>query len=334
MKSKILLVLLCVLILLLTGSLYIYHYVSLPIQYPGEEKTLTIYPNSGFSTILDKLHSKGILENKSQFRMLAKITGKTSLLKAGEYRINTGWSRLKLLRVLSKGQLVLHKLQIPEGLAWWEIAKKVQKSGLASSKSFRRAVHNQTLLNRYNIPGKTAEGFLFPETYKISKTFRDSGKHIVKIMLREFREQTRRHLWGDQMPSPKRIQNIVILASMVEKETARLDEMRKIAGVFKNRLEKGMYLQCDPTVIYGIGRNFDGNLQTPDLKNASNPYNTYRHFGLPPTPICSPGIAALKAAKNPEEHSYLYFVSKGNGEHKFSRNLRDHNRAVRKYQLN
>ncbi|MFW6414870.1 MAG: endolytic transglycosylase MltG [Thermodesulfobacteriota bacterium] len=333
MKHKISLVLTSILVLLLTGTLYIYQYITLPMHYPGEEKNLTIYPDSSFSAILDKLHSKGILKDKSRFRILAKATGKASSVKAGEYRINTEWSRLELLQTLSKGQTILRRLQIPEGLAWWEIAQKVENSGIGDYESFRRAVHNQTLLKRYNIPFETAEGFLFPETYNISKAFRDSSQQIVEIMLTEFWEQTKRHLWGDKLPDPERIRRVVILASMIEKETSIQKEMGKIAGVFKNRLEKGMYLQCDPTVIYGIGRDFNGNLQTSDLKNGSNPYNTYRQFGLPPTPICSPGISALKAAKNPEDHSYLYFVSKGNGEHKFSRNLREHNNAVRKYLL-
>ncbi len=334
MKSRIFPVSWCLLIVFLCGFLYTYLYVSLPMQYPGKEKTLTIYPNTSFSAIVDKLYSKDILQNKLQFRILAKVKGKTSSLQAGEYKINTQWSRWKLLRVLSKGEVVLRKLQVPEGLAWWEIAEIVEESGLASANSFRRAVHNQTLLDRYNIPSKNAEGFLFPETYSISKSFQNSGKDIVKIMLKEFWEQSKRHLWENKPPAFKRIRYIVILASLIEKETSARQEMKKIAGVFQNRLEKGMYLQCDPTVIYGIGREFDGNLQSSDLKNASNPYNTYRHPGLPPTPICSPGIAALKAAKDPEDHSYLYFVSKGNGRHKFSRNLKEHNRAVRKYLLN
>jgi UPF0755 protein len=129
------------------------------------------------------------------------------------------------------------------------------------------------------------------------------------------------------------IRDKVTLASLVEKETGVAEERHRIAGVFVNRLKRGMRLQCDPTVIYGIGPEFDGNLKRKHLNNPANKYNTYRHGGLPPGPICSPGLDSIKAALNPEEHDFLYFVSRGDGTHKFSKTLAEHNRAVRRFQL-
>ncbi|MFW6178490.1 MAG: endolytic transglycosylase MltG, partial [Desulfohalobiaceae bacterium] len=135
------------------------------------------------------------------------------------------------------------------------------------------------------------------------------------------------------LPDAEQVHRIVTLASLVEKETGTPKERRRIAGVFQNRLDQGMLLQCDPTVIYGLGPDSDTRLRKKQLQDKDNPYNTYQHPGLPPGPICSPGLESLKAAIDPEEHSYLYFVSKGDGSHKFSRSLREHNQAVRKYIL-
>ncbi|MFW6005759.1 MAG: endolytic transglycosylase MltG, partial [Desulfonatronovibrionaceae bacterium] len=137
-------------------------------------------------------------------------------------------------------------------------------------------------------------------------------------------------LWGAM--EFEEIYQAVNLASLIEKETALPEERKTISGVFHNRLDKKMLLQCDPTIIYGLGLKFDGNLRRTHLQDWDNPYNTYRHRGFPPTPICSPGLASLEAALNPEEHDYLYFVSRNDGSHHFSRNLSQHNRAVRKFQ--
>ena len=334
MIKKLFFAFLLVFLLLAGAGTYLgYRYLHAPLKSPGETIVFQIRPGQSFARIVDELHEQNIISHPRLFIWLAKLTGKTTSVKAGEFRIDTGWSRLALLDHLHSGRVVLHKLNIPEGLTWWQTAKRIDQSGLAPYDSFSRQVHNQTLLQRFNIPAPSAEGFLFPETYHLSRTGPHRAQTILTVMLQEFREQTDKHLWPDKRPNPKRLLEIVTLASLVEKETAVPKERDRIAGVYRNRLQRGMRLQCDPTVIYGLGPEFDGNLTKKDLKDRSNEYNTYAHAGLPPGPICSPGLASLQAALHPEDHEYYYFVAKGDGSHKFSKTLREHNRAVRKYQL-
>lgn len=313
--------------------LAIHQYLFAPIQTPGSKQVIKIESGQSFTQITYSLSQKGIIDYPKIFILLGKIFGKTKQIKAGNFMINSGWSRVKVLQSLLKGQEVLYKLQIPEGLTWWETAKRVQRSCLATYKSFKRAVHNQTIINKYGLQGQTAEGYLFPETYAISNSTKNNALTIVKSFIQEFQSRTRNTVWQKDFPSPNKRYQTIILASLVEKESALPRERRRIAGVFKNRLERRMRLQCDPTVIYGLGPKFDGNLQKDDLLDRSNPYNTYIHPGLPPGPICSPGLESIKAACDPEDHNYLYFVAKGDGSHKFSRTLKGHNRAVQKYQI-
>jgi UPF0755 protein len=324
------LVLLC---LALYGAYRVTNYFYAPMRQPGREKIIRIRSGWSFDRVAEYLLQERIIQSKLSFKLLARLTDTSSSVKAGEYRINTSWSRMQLLSHLNQGDVRLHRLQIPEGLAWWETARLVAESGLADYRDFAAQVRNQELLDKYGIPGKTAEGFLFPETYYFSKREDGSAKRIVEKMLQQFWEKTEEKLWPKGRPGDDRLSRLVTLASLVEKETSVPEERPVVAGVFQNRLQRGMRLQCDPTVIYGLGRDFDGNLRTEDLRDSNNPYNTYRHSGLPPTPICSPGLASLQAAANPAEHDYLYFVATENGTHVFSRTLREHNRAVRKHQL-
>jgi UPF0755 protein len=311
-----------------------YTYLHTPLCRPGQSTIIRIETGTSFGQVVRQLAREGILQEPWKFRLLGTISGKAQAVKAGEFRIDTGWRPQRLLRSLVEGDEVLHRLQVPEGLTWWETARIVERTGLGTFEGFRRAVHDTELLREFDIPADTAEGYLFPETYMLPRPKENGARTVVRIMLRQFREQTSRKLWPEGRPDPEAVHRLVTLASLVEKETGVAQERPRIAGVFQNRLERGMRLQCDPTVIYGMGRDFDGNLQKPDLRDRSNEYNTYRHPGLPPGPICSPGLASLRAAQNPEDHAYLYFVSKGDGSHKFSRTLREHNRAVRRFQLN
>jgi UPF0755 protein len=322
-------------LLLLGGALFLvaYQYISTPIADPGREKIVAIPKGLSFNQIARRLQKEDIIKNAWKFRLLARIQDKAAKVQAGEFRIHTHWTPARILDTLTQGQAVLYKLSIPEGLTWWETARIVQKSGLASYSSFASAAQNSTLLRRYNIPGSTAEGYLFPETYHVPRPEDKDALPIVSSMLEEFREQTKQQLWPQGPPKTQKVHRIVTIASLVEKETSVAEERATVAGVYMNRLEKGMRLQCDPTTIYGLGRQFDGNLTKKHLKDSDNPYNTYQHAGLPPGPICSPGLASLQATLNPEEHDYLYFVAKGDGSHHFSKTLAEHNRAVRKYQL-
>ncbi len=294
----------------------------------------TIQKGENFTEVVHQLRTKGIIHPWWLFFLLGKITGKSRHIQAGEFLINTRWSMKELLEYLEKGAPYLHTIVFPEGLTWWQVARLLDKEGIVPFDEFKKVIFDRSFLKENNIPGSSAEGYLFPDTYKFEAgKDRHHAREVAETMIDQFWKMARTKLWPEGLPNPKRIYKIVILASMVEKEAMRDFERPIIAGVFVNRLRLHMRLQCDPTVIYGIGMNFSGRLRKKDLINRSNPYNTYVYYGLPPGPICSPGLASLQAAIHPMKHSYLYFVARGNGTHKFSRTLKEHNRAVYKYQI-
>ncbi|MFO7803223.1 MAG: endolytic transglycosylase MltG [Desulfovermiculus sp.] len=331
-KRNLALVVCSLVIASLLGFLFALQLVLYPVQTPGETVYVHIKPGHSLARITAELQDKGAVRNPRLFQVLARAVGLSSSLQAGEFALNTGWNRIKILRTLANGSHILHSLRIPEGLTWRQTAKIVAQSGLTTFEAFKKAVHDPELLQEFNIPAHSAEGYLFPETYRLPRPSNNTATPIVRIMLQEFHKQTEK-VWPKERPDAQVIHDVVVLASLVEKETAHPEERKTVAGVFANRLQRGMRLQCDPTVIYGLGASFDGNLTKKQLRDPENPYNTYAHAGLPPGPICSPGLAALQAAQDPEDHSYLYFVSQGDGKHHFSRSLREHNRAVRRYQL-
>lgn len=316
-----------------------YSFLKKPPQSPGQDVTVTVAPGETFYQVAEKLHAQNVITNVQYFRILAKHKGVLSSIQAGEFKLSTGWAPGKVLETLVKGKPILYKLAIREGLTWWETAKLVEKAGYADFDAFAAAIKDPQLLKKYHIPFKNAEGFLFPETYHLKKPTGKDAKMVAEVLVKMFWKQAAA-IWpgvankeNKQWPADDEIKKMVILASLVEKETGAPPERARIAGVYAQRLKRKMLLQCDPTIIYGLGTSFDGNLRRKHLNDPKNPYNTYQHAGLPPGPICSPGLDALKAAAKPEEHKFLYFVSKGDGTHYFSKSLREHNNAVRKYQL-
>jgi UPF0755 protein len=318
---------------ILLAGIYLYQYLYFPLQRPGTEKTVIIQTGESLRSVSKNLEQQGIIQDAQKFRLLARLSDKAQSIQAGEFALHTSWSRMRILEHLCSGQVVLHRLNIPEGLTWWQTADLVQAKDLTDYESFARAVQNKSLLQSFDIPAESLEGYLYPETYRLPRPLSGQAQPIVVQMVKQFFQVARNSLWPEGLPGPEEVQRTVILASLVEKETGLSEERRRIAGVFQNRLQRNMRLQCDPTVIYGLGPDFDSRLRKKELRDEQNPYNTYQHPGLPPGPICSPGLKSLQAAINPEEHSYLYFVSKGDGSHKFSKNLKEHNRAVRKYIL-
>ncbi|BBD08393.1 endolytic transglycosylase MltG [Desulfovibrio ferrophilus] len=308
-------------------------FLNTPPETYGREIVLDIQPGSTFDAVARTLRDKGLITNFKKFRMLARWEEKLGSIKAGEFRLNTSWTPIQILDAITAGQAMLHKLFIPEGLTWWQIGRLVDESGLASFESFEKAVHDKSLLAKFNIPFDNAEGFLFPDTYHLPRPRGKNAEPLVRAMLSAFWRHAGNKIWPTDRPKPKELARVMILASMVEKETGADAERERIAGVYANRIEKRMLLQCDPTVIYGLGTAFDGNLKRTHLKDKTNLYNTYARRGLPPGPICSPGFRSLEAADAPEKHRLLYFVSKGDGTHQFSSSLKEHNSAVRKYQL-
>lgn len=307
---------------------YDFHYR--PPETPGREVTFEVRPGETFFQVAAHLEVAGLIKNRKYFVGMAQDQRLTTQVKAGEFLLNTGMLPDAVLKNLTGSAGILHRFTVREGLAWWETARLAEAAGLCSAADFEAAMHNPAVLERYHIPAQSAEGYLFPETYMISKALEHGARDLVEVMVKEFFIQARAVL-GEPLPAPEALYRLVILASIVEKETGYSPERATIAGVYANRLKRPMRLQADPTVIYGLGPGFNGNLRTRDLADP-NPYNTYECDGLPPGPICSPGAASLKAAAQPEIHNYLYFVAKGDGTHYFSKTLTEHNAAVVKYQ--
>ncbi len=302
-----------------------------PAEVPGKETVVLIRPGMSLPAIANDLERQGLIRNSYAFLFLAKLHSRMGSARAGEFLLNSGWPLQEILRVLTTTSGIQHRVQVREGLPWWAAAKLFETEGLTSREAFAQAMRNAALLEKYGIPGPSAEGFLFPQTYQLARSFDDNSMVAVEIMLKEFQHQAQK-IWPQGLPPANELRRIVILASLVERETGEASERPRIAGVFANRLRLGMRLQCDPSTIYGLGENFDGDLRRAHLEDASNPYNTYAHAGLPPGPICSPGLDSLKAAMNPEAHAFVYFVARGDGAHEFSRTLDEHNRAVTRFQ--
>ncbi|CCO25324.1 Aminodeoxychorismate lyase [Maridesulfovibrio hydrothermalis AM13 = DSM 14728] len=321
--------------LMLVGSWFMYQtwtFLNLPPEMEGRKILFTVEPGQPLWTVSTNLSKAGLISDSKRFREYAQVQGKENKIRAGEFNLYTNMTAPQVLETLTTTSGILHKFSVREGLTWWDTADKAQMSKLTNYADFKKAVFDPVLLAKYKIPADNAEGYLFPETYLLTRPKKESGKTLVETMLKEFRKAAGK-AWNGKLPSPQEVHKTVILASLVEKETGDASERNRIAGVFVNRLNKGYLLQCDPTIIYGLGETFDGNIRKKHITDKSNPYNSYKHRGLPPGPICSPGLESIKAAINPEKHSYLYFVAKGDGSHYFSKSLKEHNAAVRKYQL-
>ncbi len=274
------------------------------------------------------LESEGLIRDARALRYWARWRGLSNQLKAGEYELSADLGTDEILSRLTRGQVLTHEITLPEGTRATEIAARLEERGLASADAFLAVVDDPGFVSELGLPGPTLEGYLYPETYKLPRGL--PPREIARTMVGEFRRA-----WRDvEARATERgmsMAEVVTLASIVEKETAAPEERPLIAAVFLNRLDRGMRLETDPTVIYGIP-DFDGNLKKRHLQDSSNPYNTYRHKGLPPGPIASPGSGALTAVVEPAESDYLYFVSMNDGTHKFSRTYREHSSAVDYYQ--
>lgn len=312
-----------------------------PAVAPAQNVEVTVNPGTTFRTLTPELVRLGAVRNADKFILLLRWMSYRDIphaLKPGRFRLNTGWTPQQVIDQLVNGSPLLDRVTIPEGLAWWEVGKRLEKARMVRFEDFAKLVHDPAFLRHWGIPFDSAEGFLFPDTYLIMRPLElneTTAKSVVGRLIDNFWRRTA-PLWpGGKRPGPSGrdgVRRLVTLASIVERETAVPSERPRVAGVYANRLRLNMLLQADPTTAYGLGEGFDGNLRRRHLDDESNPYNTYKRPGLPPGPICSPGLACLKAAANPEKHDYIYFVARGeDGSHVFSTNLATHNRAVREY---
>jgi UPF0755 protein len=305
-----------------------YRYATTPSQTSDATVAVWIKPGQNFSQTVDQLHKAGLVWHPKRFRWLARLRRDERRIRAGEYVLQASMSPAAVLDTLVRGETLLHRVVIPEGAAIFNIGQILEKAELVSQKDFLRAAFDPNLVKALGIEGDTFEGYLFPETYQFPRGV--TAEHIIKKMVAHFRSVFTAALAERARSRGLTTHQVVTVASIVEKETAKPEERPLIAAVFLNRLKRGMRLESDPTVIYGI-KGFDGNLTRKDLK-AFTPYNTYQIRGLPPGPIASPGRASIEAVLNPSGQPHLYFVSRNDGSHHFSRTLSEHNAMVNRYQ--
>ena len=301
-----------------------------PLAEP-EAKIVRIQPGMGLRPIARVLEAEGVIRNPTKFMLLAWWKGVGKKIQWGDFEIHTGEPPLTVLDLLTSGKTLLKRVTIPEGFTLKQIAERLANENLAAAEGFLASARDPAWLNELDLPGNSLEGFLFPDTYIFHRGM--PVRVMQKRMVNRFREvyQRCRSNGAADAPQGLNLNQTVTLASIVERETGQAGERPLIASVFYNRLRQGMALQSDPTVIYGI-KDFNGDLTKKDLQRPT-PYNTYVIAGLPPGPIANPGEDALRAVLYPAKTDYLYFVSKNDGSHYFSKNIQEHNRAVVRYQL-
>lgn len=307
----------------------VYRFLETPVSVPEEGVTFEIRPGAPFIAVSRALAERGIIDHPRFFSWYARVQGKGDAVHAGEYRIEPGATPPDVLQKFVSGNVLLHSFTIVEGWTFRELLANLgRREAVVSTLVYEDW---PKLMEMLDSDAAHPEGLFLPETYRFPK-----GTTDVDLLSRAhaLMQQALDEEWRNRSPDlPLETKyEALILASIVEKETARADERARIAGVFVRRLRKGMRLQTDPTVIYGIGEGFDGNLTRADL-NTDTPYNTYTRSSLPPTPIALPGRAALHAALNPAPGDDLYFVATGlgDGSHTFSATKKEHDAAVTEY---
>jgi len=292
------------------------------------ERLFQVEPGSGLGQVARGLEAEGLIRAAWSFEALGRLRGAGSQLRAGEYILSSALGAEQILERLTSGQVRTHRVAIPEGLTAREIADRLADAGLVDAGAFLEVIASPEAARDFGVEGPGLEGYLFPETYQLARGL--SPQEVAGAMVEQFRS-----VWDGLAPAAQEqglsMRETVILASIVEKETGAAPERPLIASVFHNRLARGMRLETDPSVIYGIP-DFDGNLRRVHLNDPSNPYNTYQHAGLPPGPIANPGAHALQAAIAPSDSAYLFFVSRNDGTHVFSRSYAEHVAAVNRFQ--
>jgi len=304
------------------------HYAKTPLNINGSQ-TVVIKPRSGLSSIANQLVTQGVLTEAKPFSLLARSLRKASSLQAGEYKFDQAITPFQLLLLLNEGKITKGKITLIEGKTFKEIRKQLALN--SSTTSTIQDLSDASVMALIGAKQQHPEGLFFPDTYYIDSVTKD-----ITLLKRSYEVMTAKlaAAWvGKEAGLPyKNSYEALIMASIIEKETGKASERSMIAGVFINRLRIGMRLQTDPTVIYGMGSQFKGNIRRKDLLTDTK-YNTYTRYGLPPTPIAMPGLASIEAALHPAKTKALYFVGRGDGSHEFSNSLTQHNRAVAKYQL-
>lgn len=321
---------LVLLVLLLAAAAAAFAAYTLFFPSAGTDRDVFVNIAPGTSTrgMARLLAQEGVIGSEWQF-LLARAVAPSKTLQAGEYRFERSSSRSvwDVFRKIERGDIFYHELRVPEGSNLFEIAAAIEELGLMKRDRFLTVARDPALVRDLAPEAPTLEGYLFPSTYRLTR--QTTPQQIAREMVSTFRK-----VWSELGGPPSGVNRLVTIASLVEKETAVPEERKLVASVYQNRLRIGMKLDCDPTTIYAalLEGKYRGVIYRSNLES-TNPYNTYRHPGLPPGPIANPGRASLEAALHPAETSYLYFVAKagGTGAHVFSESLAQHNAAVADY---
>jgi len=329
MRKHIEKIIIAVLILATLAGTHLYVTFYAPASSLAQPVTVRVERGASFRVIANNLERDGVIRSSQSFVFAASLLGAYRKVQAGEYELSGSMAPIEILRMLVGGFVKKYTVTVPEGYSVREVAAMLERAGLADKAEFISRAFDPAVVSTLGVEGSSLEGYLFPDTYHLTRG--PGADEIIRLMVERFKSV---YLSSIEKAAEQRgmsMRKVVTLASIIEKETGASGERRMISAVFHNRLKKGIRLQSDPTVIYGID-GFDGNLKKKHLLRADNPYNTYKRYGLPPGPIANPGRESLEAAVNPEKADYLYFVSKNDGTHYFSKSLKEHNRAVDIYQ--
>lgn len=302
----------------------IYTFASKPAYDYAQEVFVEIPKGAPFGRIVDILYANGAINSKWKFQVLGTAKEFDKTARAGEYQLYSNMTPLQVITKIQSGEVYLHRVTIPEGFTLKQFAAKIEEAGLGKAEAFMETAKDPKLLEKYDIPANSIEGYLYPDTYYFPKGV--SERAIIEVMLRQMQSKFTTEMRGKAADINMSVHEILTLASIVEKETGLASERPTIASVFLNRLARGMRLESDPTAVYGV--DLQGGGVTASHVRDDNPYNTYKINGLPPTPIASPGIASIKAVLYPEDTKYFFFVAKGDGGHVFSATYEQHQKAV------
>ena len=323
------------LLVVIAGGVLAYALLA-PVQFP-QNKTVLLHQGWGARRIAFELKGAGVIRSAHAFLLLHAL--KVKPLKAGEYVFDHPQNALEVYSRLAKGDIFFHQVTVPEGFTMFDVAAAVEAAGLGSQDEFLKVAQGDTILIKdIDAQAQSLAGYLFPDTYRFTRT--QYMQDIAATMVRRFRQEaTAIGLVRVVQPTDEAdrrdtlyVHRIVTMASIVEKETAAPEERPTVASVYFNRLQRNMPLQADPSVIYAalLAGQYKGTIYQSDL-NRDSAYNTYKVAGLPPGPIANPGHASLVAAMHPADSNYLFFVSDGNGHHRFATNMAEHNRNVEAY---
>jgi UPF0755 protein len=310
--------------LLILAGLFFY-FNSPPLKMRSD--TFLIERGESLSHVAVRLKEKSLISNKFFFVYLAAAEGRRNII-TGNYKIYRGMTSREIINIFSRGDILRRKITIPEGYNLYEIAARLEENAITDKDDFMQFAFDREYLQSIGISSQSAEGLLFPDTYTFAEN--QDARDVIIIMHKQFLSVAKSLNYKNIKKLKLNMYDIINLASLIEKEARIPGERKYISAVFHNRLKRKIPLGCDPTVRYAV-KNFNERLTYEDLKYESL-YNTYLHTGLPPTPICSPGKDSILAAMNPVKTDYLYFVSRNDGSHYFSKTLKEHNGAVEFYQ--